>query len=124
MTDKREPNENSLKNLKKFSKEYQPTPEAKSEGKKRAQEKRIALEMMNEYIFNKLMDKGLIDTAIENAEMHAIEGCDNRDIIELLKIIKPNNKQTVELEGQVQKIYVTPEQQKKAMEHIAKTIND
>lgn len=122
MTDKREPNENSLKNLKMFSKDYQPTPEAKSEGKKRAQEKRIALEMMNEYIFNKLMDKGLIDTAIENAEMHAIEGCDNKDIIELLKIIKPNNKQTVELEGQVQKIYVTKEEIKNVKDHIKEFI--
>lgn len=122
MTDKREPNENSLKNLKMFSKDYQPTPEAKSEGKKRAQEKRIALEMMNEYIFNKLMDKGLIDTAIENAEMHAIEGCDNKDIIELLKIIKPNNKQTVELEGQVQKIYVTKEEMKNVKDHIKEFI--
>lgn len=122
--DKREPNENSLKNLKMFSKDYQPSSEAKKEGKRKAQEKRIALEMMNEYIFNKLMDKGLIDTAIENAEMHAIEGCDNKDIIELLKIIKPNNKQTVELEGQVQKVYVTQEQKKSALEHITKTIND
>lgn len=49
MTKKRRMNEESLKNLKKgkqFSKDYQPTPEAKSQGQKNAKTMRETLEIL------------------------------------------------------------------------------
>ncbi len=48
----------------------------------------------------------------------------NKNALELLKIIKEPEEQSLKLEGQVQKIFITPEQQKNAMEHINKMIND
>lgn len=68
MTKKRRMNEESLKNLKKgkqFSKDYQPSPEAKSQGQKNAKTFRETLEILlaNE-ITNKAGEKATTQVAI------------------------------------------------------------
>ena len=48
---KKKPSKNSLKNLNQFTSEYQPTPEAKSLGKKRAQAaRRVMEELKKEFL--------------------------------------------------------------------------
>lgn len=68
MTKKRRMNEESLKNLKKgkqFSKDYQPSPEAKSQGQKNAKTFRDMLEILLEKeITNKAGEKATTQEAI------------------------------------------------------------
>ncbi len=67
MAKKREMNENSLKNLKKFSKEYQPTPEKKSKGQLKASKERKTMKAMLDYLLEKEItnNKGKKATTLE-----------------------------------------------------------
>lgn len=49
---------------------------------------------------------------------------ENKNAIELLKVIKEPEEQKINLNGQVQKVFITPEQQKEAEEHIKKMIEE
>lgn len=53
---KREQHENCLKNLKKFTKDYQPTPEAKSKGKLKANAEKRQIETSAQ-IISRLLEK-------------------------------------------------------------------
>lgn len=110
-----------IKNLKghKFPKSPQGLDDKKSQGQ-------INLAKNNNIISSArtlFQSANILPELIDKVQQEVQDGY-TKNAIELLKILKEPEKQTVELEGQVQKIYVTPDQQKKAMEHIAKTIND
>lgn len=118
---KREVNENSLKNLKKFSKDYQPSPEAKSKGKLISWQHKDMCKML----FEKLYKLGAFDLVTEKAIEQAEEG-DLKSLLELIKITKDNTNQTQiinAMQNNVQKVYVTKQQEKDANKHIEDIIN-
>ena len=102
-----------------FTSENQPSPESKSRGQVQRAKNMNILATARTLFESANILPGLIDNIQEE-----VQNGFNKNAIELLKIIKEPEKQKIELEGQIQKIYITHEQQKKAMEHIAKTIND
>lgn len=121
MAKQQEPNENSLKNLKPFSKDKQPSFEARSKG----QIARWQRENMCEMMFQRLYKKGGFDLAVDLAFEHAEEG-DIKPLLELIKILKPNEAQQTQIINamqNVQKIYVSEEDKKQANKHIESIIN-
>ena len=120
----RKKSEASLKNLKKakdFSKENQPSPEAKSQGQLNASIKRNLLETLRTNIQN----INLIDEVVRGVSEEVANG-NYKNAIKLIEIAKENEKQVTELQGSlgVQKIYISPEQHKSTEEHIETVIND
>jgi hypothetical protein len=120
----RKQSEASLKNLKKakdFSKDNQPSPEAKSQGQLNASIKRNLLETLRTNIQN----INLIDEVVRGVSEEVANG-NYKNAIKLIEIAKENEKQVTELQGAlgVQKIYISPEQHKSTEEHIETVIND
>lgn len=120
----RKQSEASLKNLKKakdFSKNNQPSPEAKSQGQLNASIKRNLLETLRTNIQN----INLIDEVVRGVSEEVANG-NYKNAIKLIEIAKENEKQVTELQGAlgVQKIYISPEQHKSTLEHIETVIND
>ena len=95
--------ENSLKNLEtekyKFSKNC---PEIAQKNQEKSVEKRKEnkdrYEMCN-ILFDEIYKRGLLTEAVEQAAHKAVEKGDLKDLIELLRIVKPNDKQIQELTG-------------------------
>ncbi len=112
---------NNINNLKghKFSKSPQGLDEKKSQGQINLAKSNNILKSARTLFEAAEILPDLVDNIKEEVQ-HGI----NKNAIELLKIIKEPEEQTVKLEGQVQKVYITPEQQIEAIEHINKTIND
>lgn len=120
----RKKNEASLKNLKKakdFSKDNQPTPEAKSKGQLNASIKRNLLETLRTNIQN----INLIDEVVRGVSEEVANG-NYKNAIKLIEIAKENEKQITELQGSVgvQKVFITQEQHNATLEHIETVIND
>ena len=120
----RKQSEASLKNLKKakdFSKDNQPSPEAKSQGQLNASIRRNLLETLRTNIQN----INLIDEVVRGVSEEVANG-NYKNAIKLIEIAKENEKQVTELQGAlgVQKIYISPEQHKSTLEHIETVIND
>lgn len=120
----RKQSEASLKNLKKakdFSKDNQPSPEAKSQGQLSASIKRNLLETLRTNIQN----INLIDEVVRGVSEEVANG-NYKNAIKLIEIAKENEKQVTELQGAlgVQKIYISPEQHKSTLEHIETVVND
>lgn len=120
----RKQSEASLKNLKKakdFSKDNQPSPEAKSQGQLNASIKRNLLETLRTNIQN----INLIDEVVRGVSEEVANG-NYKNAIKLIEIAKENEKQVTELQGAlgVQKIYISPEQHKSTLEHIETVVND
>lgn len=120
----RKKSEASLKNLKKakaFSKENQPSPEAKSQGQLNASIKRNLLETLRTNIHN----INLIDEVVRGVSEEVANG-NYKNAIKLIEIAKENEKQVTELQGSlgVKRVYITPEQHNATIEHIETVIND
>ena len=95
--------------------------EAKSRGQiKRRQEYNILA-----HIRSNIEDRNIISKTFDVIECELEAGM-TKNAIEVLKIAKENEKQDINLTGgvEVQKVYVTPEQQQQALEHIKKVIDD
>ena len=95
--------------------------EAKSRGQiKRRQEYNILA-----HIRSNIEDRNIISKTFDAIECELEAGM-TKNAIEVLKIAKENEKQDINLTGgvEVQKVYVTPEQQQEALEHIKKVIDD
>lgn len=95
--------------------------EAKSRGQiKRRQEYNILA-----HIRSNIEDRNIISKTFDVIECELEAGM-TKNAIEVLKIAKENEKQDINLTGgvEVQKVYVTPEQQQEALEHIKKVIDD
>lgn len=95
--------------------------EAKSRGQiKRRQEYNIIA-----HIRSNIEDRKIISKTFDVIECELEAGM-TKNAIEVLKIAKENEKQDINLMGgvEVQKVYVTPEQQQQALEHIKKVIDD
>lgn len=100
---KRKMSENSLKNLEKANpqnnfncSEIARKAQAKSVEKRKENKDRY--EMCN-ILFDEIYKRGLLTEAVEQAAHKAVEKGDLKDLIELLKIVKPNDKQIQELTG-------------------------
>ena len=95
--------------------------EAKSRGQiKRRQEYNILA-----HIRSNIEDRNIISKTFDVIECELEAGM-TKNAIEVLRIAKENEKQDINLTGgvEVQKVYVTPEQQQQALEHIKKVIDD
>ena len=95
--------------------------EAKSRGQiKRRQEYNILA-----HIRSNIEDRNIISKTFDVIECELEAGM-TKNAIEVLKIAKENEKQDINLTGgvEVQKVYITPEQQQQALEHIKKVIDD
>lgn len=118
----REPNANSLANLKpQFTKDNQPSFEARSKGQIARWQHRDMCKML----FEKLYNLGAFDLVTETAIEQAKDG-DLKSLLELIKITKDSNNQTQiinAMQNNVQKIYVTKEQEKQANKHIDEIID-
>ena len=104
-----------------FKKSPQDMDEAKSRGQiKRRQEYNILA-----HIRSNIEDRNIISKTFDVIECELEAGM-TKSAIEVLKIAKENEKQDINLTGgvEVQKVYVTPEQQQEALEHIKKVIDD
>ena len=104
-----------------FKKSPQDMDEAKSKGQiKRRQEYNILA-----HIRSNIEDRNIISKTFDVIECELEAGV-TKNAIEVLKIAKENEKQDINLTGgvEVQKVYVTPEQQQQALEHIKKVIDD
>ena len=104
-----------------FKKSPQDMDEAKSRGQiKRRQEYNILA-----HIRSNIEDRNIISKTFDVIECELEAGM-TKNAIEVLKIAKENEKQDINLTGgvEVQKVYVTPEQQQQALEHIKKVIDD
>ena len=126
---KRKMSENSLKNLKPFSKRNQ--SERKEIAKKGAEktnqikrEKRQRENML--YDLFELLDKegiiyGTIDTIKEEVKNGNI-----KNAIELLKLVKPNELQTQQITGglEIQKVFITEKEHNETIKHIQDVINE
>ena len=126
---KRKMSENSLKNLKPFSKRNQ--SERKEIAKKGAEktnqikrEKRQRENML--YDLFELLDKegiiyGTIDTIKEEVKNGNI-----KNAIELLKLVKPNELQMQQITGglEIQKVFITEKEQQETDKHIDDVINE
>lgn len=104
-----------------FKKSPQDLNEAKSRGQiKRRQEYNILA-----HIRSNIEDRNIIGKTFDVIESELEAGMP-KNAIEVIKIAKENEKQDINLTGgvEVQKVYVTPEQQQQALEHIKKVIDD
>ena len=104
-----------------FKKPPQDMDEAKSRGQiKRRQEYNILA-----HIRSNIEDRNIISKTFDVIECELEAGM-TKNAIEVLKIAKENEKQDINLTGgvEVQKVYITPEQQQHALEHIKKVIDD
>ena len=63
-------------------------------------EKKERAEMCN-ILFDEIYQRGLLTEVVETASHKITENGDSKDLIELLKIIKPNDKQIQEITGDV-----------------------
>ena len=136
MAKKREVNENSLKNLKQFTSEYQPSPQRKSEAQKKywkeVRENEKSADILNRLLQKAIPNKALGEEITQKENMlygllvKAIEERDLKAIELVLKIIGDlDNKLTLDglLNTNIQKVYVTKEDKAKVDEHIEKFIN-
>ncbi len=104
-----------------FEKAPQNLNEAKSKGQiKKRQEYNILA-----HIRSNIEDRNIISKTFDVIECELEAGM-TKNAIEVLKIAKENEKQDINLTGgvEVQKVYVTPEQQKETLEHIKQVIDD
>ena len=109
-------NKNPSENTR-FTSNNQPSPESKSKGQvQRAKNMNILATART--LFE---SANILPDLIDNIQEEVQNGF-NKNAIELLKIIKEPEKQTIELEGQVQKIYVTKEEIKNVKDHIKEFI--
>ena len=65
----------------------------------------------------------ILPQMIDNIKNEVNRG-ENKNAIELLRVIKEPEEQKINLNGQVQKVFITPEQHKEAEEHIKKMIEE
>jgi hypothetical protein len=114
-------NDENLKKGKRFTSEYQPSPEAKSEGAIKANaEKNILLNLRT-----KLNEFKTVDKVVEGVNKE-IENGVYKNAIELLKIAKEPEKQEINLNGgvEVQKVFIDEATKKETQKHIKEFIND
>lgn len=126
---KRKMSENSLKNLKPFSKRNQ--SERREIAKKGAEktnqikrEKRKRENMLTE-LFELLDKEGIIDGTIDTIKKEVKNG-NIKNAIELLKLVKPNELQMQQITGgvEIQKVFITEEERKAVEKHINDVINE
>lgn len=112
---------NNLKNQKKFSDEYQPTPEAKSEGQIKKAITRNIIETLRTNIDN----TNLVSEIVKGVAEEVAAG-NYKNGIELLKIAKEPETQNIKLDGgvEVQKVFIEAKKQKAAEKHIKDFIDD
>lgn len=128
MTKKRAINEQDKINFskgKKFSTEYQPTPKAKSEGKLKKKTMREVLDILMEKQLTNA--KGEKATTLEAMMTACIKKALTGDIKanEFIRdTLGQKPTQEINLNGQIQKVFITPEQQKEAEAHIKKMIEE
>lgn len=104
-----------------FSKAPQGLDDKKSQGQiNRSKELNIL-----SHIRSNIHDRNIISKTFDVIETELEAGI-TKNAIEVLKIAKENEKQDINLTGgvEVQKVYITPEQQKEALEHIKNVIDD
>ena len=114
-------NDENLKKGKRFTSEYQPSPEAKSEGAIKANaEKNILLNLRT-----KLNEFKTVDKVVEGVNKE-IENGVYKNAIELLKIAKEPEKQEINLNGgvEVQKVFIDEATKKETQKHIKEFIDD
>lgn len=114
-------NDENLKKGKRFTSEYQPSPEAKSEGAIKANaEKNILLNLRT-----KLNEFKTVDKVVEGVNKE-IENGVYKNAIELLKIAKEPEKQEINLNGgvEIQKVFIDEATKKETQKHIKDFIND
>ena len=115
---KRGQNENSLKNLKKFDSNYQPTGKAKSEGKKKASAIRRARADMKEDLFKEITEgTDGISESVKFAKNELLVG-NYKPMFKLLKLIAPPDTQKTELTTTGVQIFVADEEHKKMLEDL------
>lgn len=111
---------------KQFSKDYQPPSINKSKAKLAKNELRAQYRAMGELMFEKMMKMGSIELALDKAHEQAEEG-ELKWLIELIKIMKPNEQQQTQIinamNANVQRVYVTKEQEDAVHKHIEDVIN-
>lgn len=100
---KRKMSENSLKNLEKANPQNnfnnsEVARKAQAKSVEKRKENKDRSEMCN-ILFDEIYKRGLLTEAVEQASHKAIEKGDIKDLIELLKIVKPNDKQIQEITG-------------------------
>ena len=94
-------NDENLKKGKKFSKEYQPSPEAKSKGAIKANaEKNILLNLRT-----KLNEYNTVDKVVEGINKEVEDG-NYKNAIELIKIAREPEKQEIDLTNKTPQIVV------------------
>jgi len=114
-------NDENLKKGKRFSSEYQPSPEAKSEGAIKANaEKNILLNLRT-----KLNEFKTVDKVVEGVNKE-IENGVYKNAIELLKIAKEPEDKNINLNGgvEIQKVFIDEATKKETQQHIKEFIND
>ena len=112
-------NDENLKKGKRFSKEYQPSPEAKSEGAIKANaEKNILLNLRT-----KLNEFKTVDKVVEGVNKE-IENGVYKNAIELLKIAKEPEKQELNLSASNPQIIVASESDKELLNKIQNVKTD
>ena len=112
-------NDENLKKGKRFSKEYQPSPEAKSEGMIKANaEKNILLNLRT-----KLNEFKTVDKVVEGVNKE-IENGVYKNAIELLKIAKEPEKQEINLSASNPQIIVASESDKELLNKIQNVKTD
>lgn len=103
----------------KFKKAPQNLDENKSKGQVELSKKKNLL-----YTARTLYENAdILPQMIDNIKNEVNMG-ENKNAIELLKVIKEPEEQKINVNGQVQKVFITPEQQKEAEEHIKKMIEE
>ena len=112
-------NDENLKKGKRFTSEYQPSPEAKSEGAIRANaEKNILLNLRT-----KLNEFKTVDKVVEGVNKE-IENGVYKNAIELLKIAKEPEKQEINLSASNPQIIVASESDKELLNKIQNVKTD
>ena len=94
-------NDENLKKGKKFTSEYQPSPEAKSRGLIEAARKRNLLETLR----SRIDEWDLIDKVVRGVDEEIDEG-NLKNAIELIKIAKESETQNINLTNTIPKIVV------------------
>lgn len=117
MKKRRNINKKSLENLKpvSFTKDNQPTPEAKSEGQKKA----AITKNIIATIRTNIEDTNLIQRIVEGVSKEVDAG-NYKNGIELLKIAKEPETQNIKLDGgvEVQKVFIDKATKQAANKHI------
>lgn len=112
-------NDENLKKGKRFTSEYQPSPEAKSEGAIKANaEKNILLNLRT-----KLNEFKTVDKVVEGVNKE-IENGVYKNAIELLKIAKEPEKQEINLSASNPQIIVASESDKELLNKIQNVKTD